>query len=56
MVRLIIAERAKLKGDYFKQVEPNELTDIGIGQMVYECDQLKEKLEELHAKMNETED
>ena len=53
MVRLIIAERAKIKGDYFKEVEPDELTDIGIGQMIYEAKQLVETLEEIHFKRNE---
>ena len=56
MVRLIIAERAKIKGDYFKEVEPEELTDNGLGQMIYEAKQLVETLEELHFKMNEEED
>jgi len=39
-----------------KFVEPEELTDIGIGQIIYECDQLRETLEELHVKMKEDED
>jgi hypothetical protein len=50
MVRLKIID---LKGN---TVEPEELTDVGVGQIIFECDSLKATLEELHAKMNEDED
>jgi hypothetical protein len=42
MVRLAIIDE---KGN---TVEPDELTDTGLGQIVFECDLLKAQCEELH--------
>ena len=53
MVRLIIAERARIKGDYFTEVSSENLTDTGIGQIIFEAKRLIDDLEELHAKLNE---
>lgn len=48
MVRLIIVDEKQNK------VEPENLTDIGRGQIIFECESLKATLEELHNQ--ETED
>lgn len=45
MVRLAIVE---FKKNQYNVVDPEELTDLGIGEVIYQCDRLKEKLEELH--------
>jgi hypothetical protein len=48
--------RLKIVNENENNVEPEELTDIGIGQIIFECDSLKATLEELHAEMNETDE
>lgn len=50
MVRLKIIDN---KGN---TVEPEELTDTGLGQIIFECDSLKATLEELYFQMQESED
>ena len=53
MVRLIIAERVERKDDHFTEIEPDELTGIGIEQMIFEAKRLIEELEERHATLND---
>jgi len=42
MIRLAIIDE---KGE---TVEPEELTDTALGQIMFECDRIKEQCEELH--------
>lgn len=46
----------KIVDQHGNTVEPEHLTDIGLGQIIFECESLKATLEELHFKMNEDED
>ena len=51
MIRLAIVQYNSAK-DAYDLVEADELTDTGLGQIVSECDRLKEKCEELHFALN----
>lgn len=49
MVRLVIIDK---RG---RTVEPDELTDTGLEQIMFECERLKDECEELHFAMDEDE-